>query len=259
MSSMRLYALHCGGDLTDMAAFDPFDPDVGTKVYNPYFFYVVQHPDGTILFDSGAHPELATDPEKRLGSAAADFQVRLSADDNVQTRLASIGLKPSDVDIVVQSHLHFDHAGGLEWLAHAPILVHAEERAFAFDPPVYQEAIYVREDYGMDLKWEELNGEHDVFGDGRVMVIPTPGHTRGHQSLLVHLEGQTIFLLADAAYLLGKLRARALPGVIWSPDAMIDTWDRIEEIERSENAHLMTTHELDYETSVRMAPDAWYE
>src|SRR5258705_11143612 len=110
MPPMRLYALHCGGDLTDMAAFDPFDPDVGTKVYNPYFFYVVQHPDGTVLFDSGAHPELATDPEKRLGSAAADFQVRLSQDDNVETRLASIGLKPSDIDIVVQSHLHFDHA-----------------------------------------------------------------------------------------------------------------------------------------------------
>ncbi len=98
-----------------------------------------------------------------------------------------------------------------------------------------------------------------MFGDGRVTIISTPGHTRGHQSLLVRLDGQTIFLLADAAYLLGKMRSRSLPGVIWSPDAMIATWDRIEEIERSENAHLMTTHELDYETQVRMAPDAWYE
>jgi glyoxylase-like metal-dependent hydrolase (beta-lactamase superfamily II) len=111
----------------------------------------------------------------------------------------------------------------------------------------------------MELKWQELDGDHDVFGDGSVMVIPTPGHTRGHQSLLVKLEGQTIFLLADASYLLGKLRSRSLPGVLWSPDAMVASWERIEEIEREENAHLMTTHELDYETSVRMAPDAWYE
>jgi N-acyl homoserine lactone hydrolase len=257
--SMRLHPLHCGGDVMDWAAFDPFDPKVGTKVYNPYFLYVIEHPDGRVLFDSGAHPELRTNPEARLGSAAADFQVQLEPDHDIESRLASIGLTPSDIDIVVQSHLHFDHAGGLAWLTHAPILVQRDELAFAFDPPVYQEAIYVRDDFGMDLKWQELEGDHDVFGDGRVRVISTPGHTRGHQSLLVRLDGQTIFLLADATYLLAKLRSRSLPGVLWSPDAMIASWDRIEEIERSENAHLMPTHELDYETSVRMAPDAWYE
>jgi N-acyl homoserine lactone hydrolase len=259
MATIQLYALHCGGDLTDMAAFDPFDPDAGTKVYNPYFMYVVKHPEGTLLFDSGAHPVLGTDPASRLGDAAADFQVKLSPDDAIEPRLASIGLTPADIDVVVESHLHFDHAGGLAWLTHAPILVQRQELAFAFNPPVYQELIYTRADYDMDLNWQELDGEHDVFGDGRVMVIPTEGHTRGHQSLLVRLDSQTIFLLADAAYLLGKMRSRSLPGVIWSPDAMIATWDRIEEIERAESAHLMTTHELDYESSVRLAPDRWYE
>jgi N-acyl homoserine lactone hydrolase len=64
---MRLYALHCGGDLMDWAAFDPFDERVGTKVYDPYFMYVVTHPQGNVLLDSGAHPELGTDPEARLG------------------------------------------------------------------------------------------------------------------------------------------------------------------------------------------------
>ncbi|HEY1276203.1 MAG TPA: N-acyl homoserine lactonase family protein [Thermoleophilaceae bacterium] len=256
---MRLYALHCGGDVMDWAAFDPFDPNVGTKVYNPYFVYVVEHPEGRLLFDSGAHPQLGTDPEARLGPAAADFQVRLEPEHHIESLLASIGLKPTDIDVVVQSHLHFDHAGGLAWLTHAPILVQREELAFATDPPIYQEAIYLREDFGMELNWHELDGDHDVFGDGRVMAISTPGHTRGHQSLLVRLPGQTVFLLADAAYLLGKLRSRSLPGILWSPDAMIASWDRIEEIEQREGAHLMTTHELDYETSVRMAPDAWYE
>ena len=259
MSTIQLYALHCGGDLMTMAAFDPFDPEPGKKVYNPYFLYVVKHPAGTLVFDSGAHPQLATDPELRLGPAAADFEVTLSPDDHVERRLAAIGLRPRDVDLVVQSHLHFDHAGGLEWLKHAPVLVQREELAFAMDPPVYQEAIYVRGDYDVGLSWQQLDGDHDVFGDGRVTIISTPGHTRGHQSLLVHLDGQTVFLLADAAYLLAKMRSRRLPGILWSPDATIATWDRIEEIERSENAHLMTTHELDYETSVRLAPASWYE
>jgi N-acyl homoserine lactone hydrolase len=136
MATIQLYALHCGGDLTDMAAFDPFDPDTGTKVYNPYFMYVVKHPEGTLLFDSGAHPVLGTDPASRLGDAAADFQVKLSPDDAIEPRLASIGLTPADIDVVVESHLHFDHAGGLAWLTHAPILVQREELAFALNPPV---------------------------------------------------------------------------------------------------------------------------
>lgn len=259
MTAIRLHALHCGGDLTTMSAFDPFDENPALRVYNPYFVYVVQHPSGTLLFDSGAHPALRTDPESRLGAAAAAFEVRLEPEHHLEQRLAAIGLRPQDIDLVVQSHLHFDHAGGLEWVRHAPVLVQREELAFAMDPPVYQREIYVRADFDLDLDWQELDGDHDVFGDERVMVISTPGHTRGHQSLLVRLDGQTVFLLADAAYLLGKMRQRLLPGVLWSPDAMIATWDRIEEIERAEDARLMTTHELDFETSVRMAPDAWYE
>jgi len=259
MSPARLCALHCGGDMMDMAAFDPFDPHVGTKVYNPYFFYVIQHPRGNVLFDSGAHPDLGTDPRSRLGDAAADFGVRLSPTDHIERRLATIGLAPRDIDVVVQSHLHFDHAGGLAWLSHAPILVQREELAFARNPPVYQRLIYVQRDFDMDLDWRELDGEHDVFDDGRLVVIPTPGHTRGHQSLLVRLDGGTVFLLADAAYLLGKMRSRSLPGVLWSPDAMIESWDRIEQIERDEHARLMTTHELDFQTSVKLAPDDFYE
>jgi glyoxylase-like metal-dependent hydrolase (beta-lactamase superfamily II) len=111
----------------------------------------------------------------------------------------------------------------------------------------------------MDLDWQELDGDHDVFGDGRLVAIPTPGHTKGHQSLLVRLEGQTVFLLADAAYLVEKMRSRSIPGILWSPDAIVSSWDRIEEIERSDGAQLITTHALDYETSVKMAPDSWYE
>ncbi|TIU37831.1 MAG: hypothetical protein E5W28_06770, partial [Mesorhizobium sp.] len=64
---MRIYPLYCGGDMTDWAVFDPFDPRAGQKVFNPYFVYVITHPEGNVLFDSGAHPTLRTDPHSRLG------------------------------------------------------------------------------------------------------------------------------------------------------------------------------------------------
>jgi glyoxylase-like metal-dependent hydrolase (beta-lactamase superfamily II) len=257
---MRLYALHCGGDLMDWSAFDPWDERVGTKVYNPYFAYLITHPQGNVLFDTGAHIQLATDPEARLGAAAAAFQLQLTPDEHVEPRLAEIGLRPSDIDIVIQSHLHFDHAGGLEVFTHAPILIQREELSFALAPPVYQRLAYVPGDFDHALDWRELDGDHDVFGDGRLIALSTPGHTRGHQSLMVHLDsGQTVILLADAAYLLAKMRERALPALIWSPDAMIASWERIESLEREHDALLMATHELDFRDSVKLAPDAWYE
>ena len=257
---MRLYALHCGGDEMDWAAFDPFDQRVGTRAYNPYFMYVITHPRGNVLFDTGVHPQMGTDPEARLGPAAASFDAQITPDDQIEACLARIGMRAADIDLVVMSHLHFDHAGGLEWLTHAPILVQREELSFARNPPVYQRLIYVADDFEHGLQWRELDGDHDIFGDGRLRTLSTPGHSRGHQSLIVQLDsGRTVMLLADATYLVSKMRERALPAVLWSPDAMVASWERIEALEREHDALLLATHELDYERSVRLAPDAWYE
>jgi len=193
---------------------------------------VIQHPDGTLLFDSGRTRSW----ERTRGaarSAAADFQVRLSPEDHIESRLASIGLK--------RRHRHrrsvasaLRPCGGLAWLTHAPILVQREESAFAFDPPVYQEAIYLRDDFGMDLKCRTWMGSRHLRRRARDGDLH-PGHARAPVAARAS-RGTDDLPAADAAYLLAKLRSRSLPGVIWSPDAMIDTWDRIEEIERSENA-----------------------
>jgi glyoxylase-like metal-dependent hydrolase (beta-lactamase superfamily II) len=159
----------------------------------------------------------------------------------------------------VQSHLHFDHAGGLELLTHAPVYLQETELRFARNPPVYQRDIFVPADFEHDLDWHILNGDHDLFGDGSIRVISTPGHTAGHQSLLVALESRPMFLLADASYLLQKMRDRLLPAVVWSPDAMVASWLRIEELEREVGAELVCTHDLDYEGRVPIAPEGWWE
>jgi N-acyl homoserine lactone hydrolase len=257
-AALKVYALHCGGDRSTMAVFDPFDPNCGQIAYNPYYMYVITHPRGNVLLDTGAHPSLRTSPRARLGDAADTFDLVLAETDTVPAKLAEIGLKPEDISHVVMSHLHFDHAGGLYALPHAQILVQREELAFARNPPIYQRAIYLPEDFELNLNWQLLDGEHDIFGDGLLKIIPTPGHTKGHQSLLVQLPTRPLFLLADAAYLIAKMRARALPAVLWSPDAIIASWEKIERIEAETNARLVATHELDYETSVPKAPNAYY-
>jgi hypothetical protein len=80
---MKVFACLCGGDRSDIATFDPLDEHVGTKVYCPYFFYLVEHPDGRVLFDTGLHPEIATDPVGRVGEAAAAFPIEMNVDGDV--------------------------------------------------------------------------------------------------------------------------------------------------------------------------------
>jgi len=257
---MRIYAFHCGGEAADMAAFDPFDPEVGTKIDIPYFFYLVRHEKGNVLFDSGAHPSLATDPRARLGDEADNWEIKMGPEDGVLDHLGKVGLGPGDISHVIHSHLHYDHAGGIEFFPDTPIVVQRDELAFAHDPPVYQAGLYVKADFDVPgVRWLEVDGEHDLFGDGKLVLIPTPGHSKGHQSLVVKLESRTVILLADAAYLVEKMRARALPAVVWSPDHMVASWERIEALERELGADLVATHDLKFAERTRLAPDAWYE
>jgi N-acyl homoserine lactone hydrolase len=255
---MRLYAFHSGGERADMSALDPFDANVGTKVEIPYFCYLITHPQGNVLFDTGGHPDLVRDPRSRLGDAADMYEITMREGDDIVSQLRRIDVSPADVGHVVQSHLHYDHSGCIKFFPEATVYAQHEELQFAFWPAVYQRALYIPADFDGPVRWRELRGEHDIFGDGRVVCIPTPGHSPGHQSLLVRLEQRTILLVADATYLLEKMRERALPAVVWSPDAMVASWERVEEIERREPAELICTHSLDF-SNVRLAPDQWYE
>jgi N-acyl homoserine lactone hydrolase len=255
---IRLYALHCGGEEADIAAFDPFDKSVGTTIKIPWFCFLITHPRGNVLFDTGGHPSLAVDARGRLGAHADLWSVTMRAGDDVASKLAEVGLRPSDIRYVVISHLHYDHAGGLQFFSDAEIYIQREELRFAYSPPVYQGG-YIRGDFDCGLKWHEIEGDHDLFGDGTVTLVHTPGHTPGHQCLLVRLRDQTLLLLGDAAYIIQKMHDRRLPARYWNPDALIASWERIEELETQLGAELLAAHELSYETKIRCAPQQWYE
>src|SRR5262249_28510901 len=152
--------------------------------------------DGTkVLFDTGMNLRLMREDDGEVG-------VLMSEEDALVPMLAKVGASPQDLSSVVVSHLHNDHAGGLEYLGpNVPVYVSSAELEFAGDPPVYQRPFYDKEDLECGTQWVKLNGEHDLLGDGRLTVIPTPGHTRGHQVLKVKLETRTVVLCADASYL----------------------------------------------------------
>jgi N-acyl homoserine lactone hydrolase len=258
-SKTRLYAFHCCGAMVDKAIADPFDHDAGTKVYVPWFFYVIVHPQGNVMVESGAHPELWKDPRSRLGSWADTLDLQIEPDTDVISQLASIDLEPQDVDTLILSHMHFDHVSALPLFRHAKIMIQRRELGFAKYPPVYQAGTYNQSDYEGEFAWELLEGPRDVFGDRQLVIYPTPGHTPGHQSVLFRGERDRVMILGDATYSIPKMRARLLQSMLWSPDAMVSSWQFIEFVEESEQATLLYAHDEDFAERVKLAPQEWYE
>jgi N-acyl homoserine lactone hydrolase len=254
--SVRVGAFYAGSEESDLAVFAPLDPRVGTKLEVPFFFYLVEHPAGRVLFDTGTHPSVATCPEQRLGAWAKGIDC--NPHQAPLELLAAVGVGPHDIDYVAMSHLHYDHAGGLEFFPDATVLVQCRELEVAHWPPVYQRQFYTTVDFEHTTSWLELEGDYDVFGDGRVRLFTTPGHTEGHQSLLVILDDGAVILAGDAAYTPWTFEQSIVPAIVADPAAMVRSWGRIRALRRQYDAEVLFTHDTEYRETTRLAPERWY-
>lgn len=221
---MRIQALTCGW-LTGPAGL--FLDGATGALRVPVPSLLIRHPRGTALFDTGLHPTLGTDPVARLGALGRLWTIELGPDEHIAGRLATHGVAPEGVDLVVVSHLHFDHAGGLALLPRATLVVQRREWEAAHDADIAARNYVDRADWDHGHACRLIDGEHDVFGDGRVVCVPTHGHTPGHQSLRVRLEdGRDVLFTADACYLRETLATRRLPPFGYDLTAMHAVLDR---------------------------------
>ena len=189
---------------------DLFVPGEEGTIRYPVPGYAVVHERGTVLFDTGLHESLITSSDL-LGALAAMFTVEMTPDDLPEARLVAAGIDPTSVTHVVNSHLHFDHCGHNGPFADAVTLIQVPEWEAAQHPTKYAYAgVPLDEIGGGDLRLVE--GEVDLFGDGTVVLVPTPGHTVGHQSLLVRADpapdADSALLVGDACYVRRMLAAR---------------------------------------------------
>jgi glyoxylase-like metal-dependent hydrolase (beta-lactamase superfamily II) len=249
---MRLFALTCGWLTGPMGGF--LAGETG-RLRVPVPCFLIDHPRGMVLFDSGLHPDAGRDPAGRLGAAARVFDVEFRAGEDVAARLAALGVDPAAVRHLIVSHLHFDHTGGNASVPNARLAVQRREWEAGHDPDLVRANFYDPKDYDTGHDVLVVDGEHDLFGDGRVVCLPTHGHTPGHQSLRVRLDGgEEVVLAADACYLRRTLEALHLPSVVHDRDAMLASLRRLRAL-RDAGARIVYGHDPEFWAAVPQAPN----
>jgi len=240
---IELHAMTCGWLEASLGLFVAGAPG---RIRVPVPSFLIRHPRGVVVFDSGLHRALQHDPEARVGAIARVFQISFAPGEELAARLAALAVDPAEVRWLVTSHLHFDHVGGNAQLPNARWLLQRREWEAAGDADWRARNFCDPRDYDLGHDRVLADGEHDLFGDGSLVCLPTFGHTPGHQSLRVRgalrSTGRDVVLTADACYLRRTLADGVLPPIVHDADAMRASLARLRAL-RDAGARLVFGHE----------------
>jgi N-acyl homoserine lactone hydrolase len=253
---MRLLALRCGDLRTDAGVLFEGRPS-GTTADVPIMTHAVDTGDGVLLWDTGINERCLADLGAYLGPVMAQaFEAVGTPDTLTPARVEQAGFSVDDIRWVVNSHLHFDHCGCNRSYPVASWVVRAREVAFyrsKLDNPLFGLGT---EDLGPEQPPAfDYDGEHDLSGDGRLVLLDTKGHTPGHQSLLVTFpDGRRYVLVGDAAYSRDAVESGEPQGYPWDRELARDALARLRALE-GEGATLLLAHDAAQWRDVRDVAD----
>jgi N-acyl homoserine lactone hydrolase len=249
--TVKLYAMTCG-HITGQLAYLMEGGDGEVKL--PIPAYLIVHPKGRALFDTGMHPECQHDPVARVGQRIKGmFRFDYAAGEEISARLEAIDCDPARIDFVVNSHLHFDHVGGNALIPNATVVVQKREWAAGMDPELAALRGFNRRDFDLGHKVKQVDGEHDLFGDGTVVCLPTHGHTPGHQSLRLRLPSGDVVLAGDACYFCQTLAERRLPKNVHDRAEMHASLEKLAQLQAG-GARIFFGHDIVFWKDVPQAP-----
>lgn len=246
---IKLYVLYAGSMIcTDASQLnDKLTRPEKVSLANPIF--LIKHPKGNLLWDTGLPDGLI---HEKQGMENWIFQLRMHK--TVKEQLDELGLSPEDIDYLAFSHMHIDHTGNANLFNSATVIMQEKEYDVAFNtaniPHNYTDYEALK-----NSKAIKINGDYDLFGDGSVQLIATPGHTAGHQSLLVQLEETgPVILSGDIAYYEESYVNNGLPSFNADREQSIASLEKIKKMVEEQKAQLWIQHDQVQFDSLKLSP-----
>lgn len=251
VSSIRMHVIDMGGR--------PPGPREST-----YPAWLVVHPKGTLLFEAGALPDAYVNTDRNR-EELRDALRTIVTPQPLKTKLKELGYTPDRITFFAMSHYHDDHTGNANDFANGSTawLVQRRERdaMFAEKPPDIGDirTTNALRDYAKTIVIE--NKDHDVFGDGSVMLIYTPGHTPGHQSLFVRLPKTGLVIVTGDLYASSAQRVPPydqMPAFNTSKEETIASRVKLEELAKKTNGNIWVHHDVPTIKGLKKSPE-YYE
>ena len=189
--------------------------------------YLVEHPRaGAILIDTGLHSSCVEEVSANMGRAGRLlYQVRMTPEQALREALPARGVSPSQIRLVIMTHLHVDHASAVSEFPQATFVVDRREWVAAGAGGTVRGYHHQQFDHAFDWRCVDYEAEEvasfagfaqslDLLGDGSIRLVATPGHTHGHQSVVLRTSRREILVVGDAAYTERELRGEARPLIV---------------------------------------------
>jgi len=247
---------------TTSGFFGPFDirglipalpADKSRQITVPVSMWVIDHPKGLVVFDTGNNVAISDGKCKDYWAAGnCDFlKPSQKRSDVIDEQLKKLGYSVDQVKVVITSHTHLDHTGNI---AMFPNAIHAFQKKELYQgwwPEKFQgravNGTFVLNDVAAarDYNYLELDGDYDLFGDGSVLILSTPGHTLGHQSVKAKLaSGGSIIITQDAIWMQENLDGYPA-GLNYSVQTYTNSLNRLKFMRDLEGAQLFMAHDQD--------------
>ncbi|MBI4538637.1 MAG: N-acyl homoserine lactonase family protein [Gemmatimonadetes bacterium] len=244
----RLYVLDGGSIELDKSSMT-FGHDPGQKVRVPTPIYLIKTRDDFVLFDTGWYPQAIPILES-MGLKPAIDQSRV-----LPGVLQSLGLDVRDISKIILSHLHADHAGGIQYFPDAELIVQKDEYSYALHPHSFSQLAYLRSAIDFpSFKWRLIDGDQEIMPG--LTVVLANGHTPGLQALIVELpEAGTIILASDSCYVKRNIEEEVIPGIVWNPTLALHSITKLKTLAKLLNGTVYPNHDIEFWDSLRKSPD----
>jgi N-acyl homoserine lactone hydrolase len=257
----KLFQLDCGHSLAnDESVWTPGE-NVGRSIEFSSTCWLVKHGSEWLLWDTGVPESALNDPR---GWSTLSKLIVYHLDKTLTDQLAEIGLKPSDIARVAISHTHGDHIGNVGLFPNSTILMQQAEYTWIHSPNgpndnVNQLMALARNLLGTPKNLQLIDGDTDVFGDGSVTLISTPGHTPGSQSLLVHLKNSGFIILSgDVVHSEENFERNIVPSLNTNKEESIASMEKIRQMIAIYKATLFINHDKTQSDKLKLLP-AFYD